>query len=161
MGKLAGITSTARKMVARGWTVESIARLYGVAVADVLAILPRRLPPPPRPAPQPKPVDPWRGTWHQRDDAGVEAPVVAEIPAVQVVDQAGAAEIPATLEARTLEPWNGPASPYASEPRKITPAVLAAARKLHQQGRTWPAIAAELGCTRNALFYARKRELER
>jgi len=114
MGKLAGITPTARKMVARGWTVECIARMYGLAVKDVLAILPRRAPRSPRPAPQPKPVDPWKGTWRHRDDPGVETAPEPQIPASQVVDQA-------PVMARAAEPvepapstWSGPSSPCAT-----------------------------------------------
>ncbi len=52
------------------------------------------------------------------------------------------------------ESWG---SVHASGPRKITPAVLAAAIKSHQDGRSWPAIARELGCHRMALYHALRR----
>jgi len=110
MGKLAGITPTARKMVARGWTVECIARMYGLAVKDVLAILPRRVPRAPRPAPQPKAVDCWRGTWRWKESAGVEPPAAAQIPASQVVHSRVMAS-----HAEPVKPvpstWTGPTSP--------------------------------------------------
>jgi hypothetical protein len=172
---------------AQGWTIEELGRYFAVPESEIVRTLKHQ--PPPRPSRALKPGEKrrrveerirlreearvqqqahsWdRDDWRYRDDQPDADRIEALTPppataGPELVHQAGAAEIPATLEARTLEPWNGPASPYASEPRKITPAVLAAARKLHQQGRTWPAIAAELGCSRNALFYARKRELER
>jgi len=236
MGKLAAIARQARLMRSKGWTPQSIARLYRVSVAEVETVL--KLPPTPleqrasqgmrgrfrqvrarhaqgwsiqsiaqhyglpesevirtlehrrprglsRAMPSvekqrrseerarqcaeararernrrwlPDPSDPE--AWRWKDDAGDTVEVLA--PPADLVDQLPAAEIPMTmLEPRALEPWAGPTSPYASpdKPRKITAAVLAAAVKLHQDGRSWPAIARELGCHRMSLYHARKGEL--
>ncbi|MGO9111958.1 MAG: helix-turn-helix domain-containing protein [Thermoguttaceae bacterium] len=48
---------------------------------------------------------------------------------------------------------------HASGPRKVTPQVLARAVELHRQGHSWPSIAAELGCHRQSLYFARKRSI--
>jgi hypothetical protein len=103
MGKLAGIRkiTSARKLVARGWTVKYIARIYGVAVPEVLAILPS------------KPIDPWKGTWYYKESAGVELPAAAEISAGQVNPPSAMAS-----PADPIEPfpstWCGPSSPCAT-----------------------------------------------
>lgn len=120
MGKLAAIATSVRRMRSKGWTVESIARLYRVAVADVLAIL--RLHPPrtsiSRPPPQPKTVDPWKGPagdWRFRDDVGfdqVEAP--AQICAIELPDQVAAAGIAAEPVKPAPSTWCGPSSPCAT-----------------------------------------------
>ncbi len=100
--------------------------------------------------------------WRFKDDIGSDGTVelLAPLAAAELVHQASAAEISATmLEPPALEPWAGPTSPHASagKARKITAAILATAVKLHQDGRSWPAIARELGCHRMALYHARKR----
>jgi|GEM_PF-2159692 len=85
----------------------------------------------------------------------LEAPAAA--PAAELVDQPATelAPGPADLPRPPIaESWG---SVHASGPRKITPAVLAAAIKSHQDGRSWPAIARELGCHRMALYHALRR----
>ncbi len=155
--RLRGIAATARRMRAAGWSVQSIARLYRVTRMDVLAIL--RAPPPrlPRPAKQPKPVDPWKGTWRYRgDDDLIEFPVAPAID--QVTDQGGAAAIPAAeLEQPAPSTWSGPSSPYVSGPRKMTREALTRALELRSEGKSWPAIARELGCHRMAIYHALRR----
>jgi len=108
--------------------------------------------------PDPSSSEAWRWTDATGDLVKVEAPPATIVR--ELVDQLPAAEIPATLlEPPAPAPWTGPISPYASEPRKITDGVLAAAIKLHQEGRSWPAIARELGCHRMALYHALRRRV--
>jgi len=106
MGKLQGMTTPARMMRARGWTVRAIARLYGATEAHVLALLRSRLPPSPR---KPKPVDPWKGTWCHRDDE-VEVAAVPQICAGQLV-QAPTPAIAVEPIKSSPSPWSGPSSP--------------------------------------------------
>ncbi len=81
----------------------------------------------------------------------------APAPAAELVDQP-AAELPSPAAAEPRPPiaesWG---SVHASGPRKITPAILAAAIKSHPEGRSWPAIARELGCHRMAHAHALRR----
>ncbi|MGA2700385.1 MAG: hypothetical protein ABSH35_04740 [Isosphaeraceae bacterium] len=86
----------------------------------------------------------------------LEAPA-ATIERPELVNQPAAELAPGpTAEPRPpiAASWG---SVHASGPRKITPAVLAAAIKSHQDGRSWPAIARELGCHRMALYHALRR----
>ncbi len=175
---------------AQGWTIEELGRYFAVPESEIVRTLKHQ--PPPRPSRAldpsekqrkaeererqraearartlagrwlPDPSDPE--AWRWRDATGdlvkVLTPPATTSP--ELVLQAGAAEIPATmLEPPALEPWAGPTSPHASagKARKITAAVLAAAVKLHQDGRSWPVIARELGCHRMSLYHARRREL--
>ncbi len=151
--KLSGIAAAARRMRAAGWSVQSIARLYRVTRADVLAILrprPTRLP---RPAPQPKPIDSWKGTWRYREDVGP-----AELPSRPAVDQVEldtSARISAA--APPPEPWKGPAHPCATVRTKLTREKLSEARRLRVLGWTWPAIARRLGVHRMTIYHAMRR----
>jgi len=86
----------------------------------------------------------------------LEAPAATiERPELVVPPVAELAPSP-TAEPRPpiAESWG---SVHASGPRKITPAVLAAAIKSHQDGQSWPAIARELGCHRMAFYHALRR----
>jgi hypothetical protein len=73
-----------------------------------------------------------------------------------LVDQTAAELAPAapTAPPPITESWG---SVHASGPRKITAEVLARAVELHRQGRSWPSIAAELGCHRMAFYHAIRR----
>jgi len=113
-----------------------------------------KLPPLPKPKRLP---DAWK--LAALEDPRYRDPVsTLEAPAAEVVDQAAAAELaPGPVDPPRppiAESW---ASVHASGPRKITPAVLSAAIKSHQDGRSWPAIARELGCHRMALYHALRR----
>ncbi len=79
----------------------------------------------------------------------VEAPAAA-IERPELIDPPAAADPPPAI----AESWG---SVHASGPRKITAAVLAAAVKLHQEGRSWPAIARKFGCHRMAFYHALRR----
>jgi hypothetical protein len=160
------------KMSRGGWSVRDIASVYGLTPADVRRVLtPRdthasvdakkqhgnlRLPKPQRW------VDQWRSPSDPRySDAAGPAPAVEllePIPTDELIDRA--TDAPAQTKAVMITPWVGAVNPVGSgahPPRKITPAVLAAAIEAHAAGESWPAIAARLGCHRMALYHARRR----
>src|SRR5271157_3905839 len=96
------------------------------------------------------PLDAWKlaaleNPRYRDPTARLEIPV----PAAELAPGPAAEPRPPVAES-----WG---SVHASGPRKITPAVLAAAIKSHQNGRSWPAIARELGCHRMALYHALRR----
>ena len=110
----------------------------------------------------------FRNAWSDaaREDHRFRDPIVplelleppaADVAVAELVDQAAAAELapgPADPLRPVAETWG---SVHASGPRKITAAVLATAIKSHQDGRSWPAIARELGCHRMAFYHALRR----
>ncbi len=106
----------------------------------------------------------FRNAWSNaaREDPRYRDPVATlefttEAPAAELVNQAAAELAPGPVDPPRppiAESWG---NVHASGPRKITPAVLAAAIKSHQDGRSWPAIARELGCHRMALYHALRR----
>ncbi|HKI21389.1 MAG TPA: helix-turn-helix domain-containing protein [Isosphaeraceae bacterium] len=172
-----------RERHSQGATIEELARRYGLPESEVVRHLAfRRRPRPSRalaPGEKQRRIEEqarlreearvleraqrWdRDDWRYRDDErDPEASEVLMPPAVfELVAQAGASEIPATvLEPPALEPWSGPVSPHASpgKPRKITAEVLSEALRLHEAGMSWPAIARKFGCHRMAFYHAVRR----
>jgi hypothetical protein len=165
-----GMYRPIRRLAAAGWSAQAIAGIYGLTRADVRRVLtPRdnhasvdakkqhgnlRLPKPQRW------VDQWRSPSDPRySDAAGPAPAVELLPPIptdELIDRA----TDAPAQTKAVMPWVGAVNPVGSgahPPRKITPAVLAAAIEAHAAGESWPAIAARLGCHRMALYHARRR----
>jgi len=108
----------------------------------------------------------FRNAWSDaaREDPRFRDPVMTLEPPAAAIERPELVDPPVAAE---LAP--GPADPprppiaeswgsvHASGPRKITPAVLAAAIKSHQDGRSWPAIARLFGCHRMAFYHALRR----
>src|SRR5208337_668412 len=142
-----------RHLARKGWSVGDIASLHQVSKADVLSMLAPVVKQPPNPR-YPGACFKKLNAWSEAAAADpryrdrlelLEAPAAA-IERPEPVDPPAAAELapgPADPPPAIAESWG---SVHASGPRKITPAVLAAAIKSHQDGRSWPAIARELGC---------------
>ncbi len=150
-----------RHLARKGWSVADIAALHQVSKADVRSML---APPAVRP---PNPKHPGahfkqHNAWSEAAAADpryrdrLELPELLEALAAELVDRPAAEPAPGSADPPppVAASWG---SPYASGPRKITPAVLAAAAKLHQEGESWPALARRFGCSRMAFYHALRR----
>jgi hypothetical protein len=123
-----------------------------------------RAPRPPKPPKQPKPkaLDAWKAAALEdpryRDPTAPLEPPAAAI-AVDLTNQAGAAELgPGPAAAKPVRStWSGSSSIHAGRRCKITAGVLDQARKLHEAGSSWPAIARRFGCHRMAFYHALRR----
>lgn len=174
---MAGKARWARVKHAQGWSIEEIARHYGVPSSVITQVLQGRYRRP-RFSRALDPVEKQRRLEAQtrlRNEARALAraqrwepdgpdPEVPEGPppataAAELVGQAPTAIPAAQLEPPAVEPWEGPVSPHASpgKPRKITAEVLAQALELHAEGMSWPAIARKFGCHRMAFYHALRR----
>jgi len=150
-----------RRLARKGWSAGDIASIYQVSKADVLSMLAPVVVKPPNPK-RPGACFKKHNSWSDaaRIDPRFRDPVsTLEAPAAAIA--AALVERPARSPGPAADPpppiaesWG---SVHASGPRKITAAVLARALELHRQGRSWPSIAAELGCHRQSLYFARKR----
>jgi|SRR5271157_406481 len=161
---------------AQGWSIEEIARHYGVPSSIVIQVVQGRYRRPrfsrALPAAEKQRRLEERARLReearaleraQRWESDEPDPEVSEsssgahaaaLPPAALIEQAARVEPPA------VEPWSGPVSPHASEkgkPRKITAEVLTQALELRAGGWTWPAIARKVGCHRQSLYFALRR----
>ena len=150
---MAGKARGARLKHAQGWSIEELARFYGVPSSIITAVLSSRRYRRPRFSRALNPAEKQRRAeerTQQREAAKAKAQASRWL-----VD---AAEIPAAdLKPPAPEPWDGPTDWRWHGPRKITPEVLTRAIELHNVGMSWPAIAREIGCHRMTLYFALRR----